>query len=823
MAYQATLNYTDLPRSGLALGGIGTGSMELRADGIFHQWSIFNNFPLGTGSPLPYDTGSLLFFLLRYQQSGRPPRIKLLQIDTGHFAGGITNPIYEFPWMSGIQRIEYQASFPFATLTFTDAEMPLVVTMEAFSPFIPHDVKNSALPAVLFNFKIKALSEVDVLLVATLRNAVGYDVLDKVFRTTLLREAEQGGVFMTCDGMTGQESSYGSQALYSYAPDTSYYLGWGHRHPFYERLLANPHLINIDDTANRNSPPPGFETPRAGEYLYSSLGITRTLTADIQLEHSFATTWHFPNLYNDSPRKGVPGERLEGHYYSNFFQNAAAVGTYLAEQRPDLEARTRQFHQHFYDSTIAPLVLDQINSHLNTFITSTWLTQAGAFGIQEGITPAMDWGPLATIDVALYGSLATAALFPELDRAMLLAHQAVQKPNGAISHGIPRDFTQFEKWDRHGGRVDLPAQYVLLALRHYFWTHDHAYLQASWESIKKALDYARDELDFDGDGIPDMHGMGSSYDNFAMWGTSAYVGSIWLAALQHAIPAAQAIGDTEARIAYEATLVKAQTSFEARLWNGQYYRLFNDQGGRHGGRDEGCMTDQLIGQWLNYQSSLGDLVAPERRQQVLRYISTHAFEAGMGLRNCIWSGDTSYLHEVSADTWFDQANTYWSGVELAFAALLIYEGLVNEAIQLIQTVDTRYRKAGRYFDHQEWGGHYYRAMAAWGLLNALAGLQLREGCYTFAPRLPDDQVKLFLAFPGATVHYYHHLSAGCLSLTVLTGTLTAQELLFKLPFTHIIRAEAGDKPLAITPTQTGVLIAEPVTLVAGEMINLHWQ
>lgn len=56
-------------RSGIAIGGIGTGSIELRKDGNFYNWTIFNNYPLSTGrffsiAELPGKNSdkSLLFF-----------------------------------------------------------------------------------------------------------------------------------------------------------------------------------------------------------------------------------------------------------------------------------------------------------------------------------------------------------------------------------------------------------------------------------------------------------------------------------------------------------------------------------------------------------------------------------------------------------------------------------------------------------------------------------------------------------------------------------------------------------------------------------------
>ena len=61
--------------------------------------------------------------------------------------------------------------------------MPFEVELEAFSPFIPHDVKNSSLPGAYFNFKVTSRSnkKVDVMLLGTLRNLVGFDVIRKAF------------------------------------------------------------------------------------------------------------------------------------------------------------------------------------------------------------------------------------------------------------------------------------------------------------------------------------------------------------------------------------------------------------------------------------------------------------------------------------------------------------------------------------------------------------------------------------------------------------------------------------------------------------------
>lgn len=124
----------------------------------------------------------------------------------------------------------------------------------------------------------------------------------------------------------------------------------------------------------------------------------------------------------------------------------------------------------------------------------------------------------------------------------------------------------------------------------------------------------------------------------------------------------------------------------------------------------------------------------------------------------------------------DQANTCWTGVELAFASLLIYEGLVTEAMTLIQQLDARHRRWGIYWDHQEFGGHYFRPMSAWGILSALLGQGLRDGVLTFAPRLTAWPAVLLWITPDGYGHY--EMLPDSITVRVLSGCLRARELRF---------------------------------------------
>jgi hypothetical protein len=162
------------------------------------------------------------------------------------------------------------------------------------------------------------------------------------------------------------------------------------------------------------------------------------------------------------------------------------------------------------------------------------------------------------------------------------------------------------------------------------------------------------------------------------------------------------------------------------------------------------MTDQLLGLWAAGDLGLDLGLSRETVDTALSTILRVNFKPEQGLRNCQWPGD-KFLHPVDKDTWIDQANTCWTGVELAFGALLYRMGRVEDAERVICNVDQRYRKFGIYFDHQEFGGHYYRPMSALAIPNAYLGASYSEGVLTINPAhdLPDGRWCILL--PGGAM------------------------------------------------------------------------
>jgi len=778
-------------RNGVAIGGIGTGSAELRPDGIFYSWQIFNNKPRGTGKLCDYTPDSMLFFVIRYQVEGEEPRLKLLALDNGIEVASITNynAVYIYPWLTSVEKIETEVRFPFVKMKFIDAQMPVDVEMDVFSPFIPGDVKNSALPAMLFDFKVKSKIEkpVTVTLVANYRNGVGYDFTEKLYTSELKQKT---GFVLNNSGISGiveTESSFGSQSLASLADNTTWRIGWEHTHPHYEDLLRNAELPNLDTTnpvpekGGRNYFNRRLGKVNGGERSFSSLAVTRNLKPGEGFEHKMIYTWNFPNLYNSEHT------RIEGNYYSNYFKNSEEVAEYVIANFDSLRKRSLQFVDDLFASTLEPEILNQVNGQFNTFITSAWLTKKGEFGILEGMNCDDSCCGINTIDVSMYATQLIVSLFPDLQKESMRVHRDLQQPDGMVAHSYVKDFTR----DAANApdvtkRLDVAMQYAILVLRDFMWTNDCAYLKEMWPSVKKSMDYMLTR-DLNNDQMPDMSGIMCSYDNFPMYGLASYIHSQWLCALSMCIEGAKVMNDTQAETQYKAILGNGKKLLGEKIWNGSYFRLYHTDQTRYKtedgtgaevevdvpAQDEGCLTDQLIGQWVSNMSGLGYLTDRGNIKTALKNIMSMSFTPDTGLRNCTWPDD-KFLHDIPWSTWVDQANTPWTGVELAFASFLIYEGLNDEALKVVRSVEARYRRAGLYWNHQECGGHYYRAMSAWTILNACLGLTINQDKLGFAPNVREKEYKILFAVNGATAHFI--CKKGKYAIEVRSGKLSLQKL-----------------------------------------------
>jgi uncharacterized protein (DUF608 family) len=144
---------------GMPVGGIGTGQLYLCGDGTLGNWEIFNRHEyLGTGE-------------LNYA-----PRVPAKPVDQG-FAVAVESAGQSQTRClnrSDFPGVEFCGQYPVGTVRYADARFPVEVEMEAFSPFIPLNAKDAALPATVFSIKVQNTSakSVEVRALGWLENVV---------------------------------------------------------------------------------------------------------------------------------------------------------------------------------------------------------------------------------------------------------------------------------------------------------------------------------------------------------------------------------------------------------------------------------------------------------------------------------------------------------------------------------------------------------------------------------------------------------------------------------------------------------------------------
>ena len=145
----------ELKYIGMPVGGLVAGPLYLGGDGKLWQWDIFNAKAY---------TG-----VTNYAKPIVPQPV----LEQG-FALKIGNRVIPLD-AKGFSDVTFRGEYPLGTVQYQDSSVPLAVTLEAFSPFIPLNTEDSSLPATLMRFTVKNTSSnsVEAEIGGWLENAVG--------------------------------------------------------------------------------------------------------------------------------------------------------------------------------------------------------------------------------------------------------------------------------------------------------------------------------------------------------------------------------------------------------------------------------------------------------------------------------------------------------------------------------------------------------------------------------------------------------------------------------------------------------------------------
>ncbi len=818
--------------SGAPLGGIGTGFVEVRADGCFYEWQIFNSGPWAqnarstTAPPAP-GPQYLRFVLHARKASGETPQVRRLYLRSDE------SDVYTLPFVQDVQSIDYSAWFPMTGLRYNDPSLPVRVSAEVFSPFIPGHARESGTPGfhVVYTLENTSRESVEVSLAGfmdnplasalperRLTNAISQD--DGVTRIFLHTAAESdfpSGIGNMCFSVSGGEHSFIAGTFQEYALPGN--CRWETPRVNYMLLSVMQEFLQTGRLPNtKGGADPSIGLPTVTQIDSLSIAELKRkideLSSDALLARVFADA-RAANANDDAEndrkllrevRENLLGINDAKHL--TWGTGALASSVNLAPgQKVEIRFTVSWFFPHHLTTDGHPMghmysnwfhdaadVNRFLCTHYKEHRTATELFAHTLADTSLGDALAFAWSSqlsslvtntwwAADGSYAIWEGLGCCGLsttdvdyqgsFPVValfpELKLSQMKQLIALQNGLGQ--VPHNFSgSFDRVDVPGfARVDMNPQFVMMVYRDYLWTGDREYLTFMWPHVERAMAFTA-SLDTNGDGLPDRDTGLQSYDQWRMRGTPSYIASLWIGGLRAAIQLARAASKPDYASRWSDQLAMASASFDHLLFNGEYYNLWVD--GK--ARDEMCMTDQISGEWFTHIVGLPTTISEGNLSKAIDSIFKHNFNPEFGLHNATAPKRGAGLLALNNL----QAGGLWSGIEFAFASFLMDYGRFADGVKVVEAIHRRYLRAGQPWNHVECGGHYSRAMSSWATLLGATGFKpdMPSQSLTIVPNAPGDFHAPWITASGfGTIRRI----GPALSIHCVSGTLDLRSLKLK--------------------------------------------
>jgi uncharacterized protein (DUF608 family) len=295
------------------------------------------------------------------------------------------------PGLSRLQGATFTGEYPLAHIEFEDSKLPLNASLDAFSPFIPHEPDDSGLPVAILHYRIHNPSH------AALKVGLAFSVDNPILNgapglfgaggaeskrvNEYLAENRLAGLLMSNPGLDTNDPVRGTFVLAAIPqPDTrlTHWRGWP------KAAWWTSPLMFWDAFAAK-----GELGEEPGDM--STVGVlcqTRMIEPGQTSDFKFLLAWHFPNRTPDWCGWTSPpgkGKTIIGNFYSARFKDAWDAARYTAENLNELERRTRRFVQVLRESSVPEPIKEAASANLSTLASTTcFRTADGEFHGFEG-------------------------------------------------------------------------------------------------------------------------------------------------------------------------------------------------------------------------------------------------------------------------------------------------------------------------------------------------------------------------------------------------------------------------------------------------------
>ncbi len=752
--------------SGVPLGGIGAGKVELCPNGRFSNVTISNNWdaPVCTAAPAQKpdrDPGGIPESFFAAWVKGQGARI----LKTHPLKGtkGVTK-----------SQISYEGYLPKAMMRFTcfkDVEIKL----RAYSSLrldnrTENHYKDSALPAAVFQLTATntGRTKKDVSLAFSWQSTVGQG---GYFRGTIDDTRDNFSGMRKGNDCIGVHFSARQKKLDLRVDGTTSLITPAARDAVVT-WLSGPQRLGPDSFFFEAFDKDGTLPGAVEREVQGALAVKFTLKPNESRTVPFVLAWWFPNLLaTRNP------EINYGHAYENFFGESWEVAEHVLAHRAEIQEGFHDWHRLIMRSNVPNWLRIKLVNDLFPVISNSWYTNDYRFTINEAPT---DMGGCAgTIDQRAAAQAIYAMCFPDLNKAELelWAKQQITADHtnrhgkhwnlrtgefdldldrrGAIRHDVGWDDLEGGTIDRGPGWANLhwpdtQTVFVLQCYGHYIWTGDREWFDTIYPKLKEVLEFEA-RLDQNGDGVADLWGTGSNtYDGeeFPWFGATPFVATLHLAALKAGEKMARWKRDREFAESCRAQAEKIRQTMENVLWDDKlgYYICWHDEcfgnwkkGPRpHKKLSKSCMNAQLAGQWFANLYDLGDILPRERIESAITKMTRRNLA-------CV---PFAMANEHYPDGTYTASWPYYS--ETYYAANAIYENEPDGGLECFEKIyrlnheheaspwDAVLYYGGKDNSEPIWGNFYMTNPASWFILPAIGGFAMNvpDGALTLAPNVP---------------------------------------------------------------------------------------
>lgn len=556
---------------GVPLGGIGTGTFEVRGDGSLRQWQIFNNWG---NTP----SARLFKYAPSYDLLNAFAAVK---IDGKAYMLEKHSPL----GLPSAANVAYEGWFPFARLQYgLEPGTPIELSLEAFSPYVPHHANDSGIPAagLTWRFKNTSARSVEIRLALSVVNPLGNDCHQASSGSLCVAESVRDGEGLALAALDSQPVSVIGGA------DNA------------ETLRA------FWDTFS--SPNPKFANSGQGQRIAQVVSFS--LQPHEERSQRFVVGWYFPTHKENGTGPFV------GHRYEAWTASPVDSANLLARRFEALRAASARWRDTLRNASWPPWVSHWLCNNQYTLAKFTWWTKDERFMTYES-PECPNGSPVHIIDLADWPVIDE---FPELELRLLRQFAEHQSKEGRIPEEFNANQT-IPSATLSGGRdlIDNNPKFAVEVYHRWRETGDRKFVDATWPAVKRAIRYCK-RFDAMGVGLPSGHDISSTWDHWSDRYLFSYGGSVYLAGLLAAEELAKVQGERDFAAEMHALSVKGLTAMNAHLWNGEFYAMTTDKDMKH---NDLSFVESTYGDCLSRFVGLGGILPDDRSLSSLRAIAKY--------------------------------------------------------------------------------------------------------------------------------------------------------------------------------------------------------